>query len=378
MSALILLFTLTSCANNENFSQRAGFAEFFAANPRSDALPGLDDQALLSRLRPHLWIDADAEGPVDFYRDYIASGELRGPDDQLISSQVDEKLLNEYKRSAGVVFNHSRGSDKAIPVAYGRIDRGVIEGLGAITALTWHFVFRYSGIPDGVSAIKRAVLNLVGDTRDWHQLDHYTAATLILDRQRRPLALLLQQHNYQRSYIFGCDLDWPADNRIAVVSAAGSNELYPYKRGEHRQRSVPFMSEKGARYLVTGEKPPLMSADDITRTDREVNYQMQWLSPDDAFYSFEGYLGAKRRLPGREGPPGADYNTLPPLKRIETQVVLYNWRENDLEFIDRYIEMQSQLWNDHTVETSSLPAFQTLRQRFVERAQTCKRPGPVQ
>jgi len=200
----------------------------------------------------------------------------------------------------------------------------------------------------------------------------------VLNENQRPIALLLQQHNYQRSYLFGCDLEWPADDRVGIVSATGSNELYPYQRGENRQRSVPFMSEKGARYLVTGEKAPMMSADDITRPDREITYALEWLPPSDAFYSFEGFLGAKRLLPGREGPPGADFKTLPSLMRIETQIVLYNWRENDLEFLERYNEMRDQLWNNHTVDLTANPAFESLRQRFADRVASCEQPGESQ
>jgi len=371
LTLLLLLLVLGGCMNQENFSQRAGFAEFFSAHPRSETIPGAEDQRLLRRYRPVLWVDSSAEGPIDFYADYIASGELRGPDDQVISRQVSQSLLNEHRNSPNVVFVHTPGPAKPKPVAYGRTDRAVIEGVGPITALTWHFVFRYSGLPDGISSLQRTVLDLIGDTQDWHQLDHYTAATLVLNENQRPFALLLQQHNYQRTYLFGCDLEWPDDDRVAIVSAAGSNELYPYQRGENRQRSVPFMSEKGAHYLVTGEKAPMMSADDVTRADREVNYALEWLPPSDAFYSFEGFLGAKRLLPGREGPPGADFKTLPSLMRIETQIVLYNWSESDLEFLQRYNEMWDQLWNDHTVDMTAIPAFESLRQRFVDRVASC-------
>jgi hypothetical protein len=39
-----------------------------------------------------------------------------------------------------------------------------------------------------------------------------------------------------------------------------------------------------------------------------------------------GYLGERRLLPGRDGPPGADYDTLPPLKPLPRQLVAFAWR----------------------------------------------------
>lgn len=369
---------LTGCGKDatvhDNFSQRPGFAHFYKNNPRSTDIPSTDFQRMLRQYRPRLWLDKTAEGPIDFYDDYIAAGELRDIDGNLISNAVNPQLLNQFRDDPTVTFEHMPSNRPTRAIAYGRIDQDQIEGIGDITVLTWHFVFRHSGIPAGIPWFKKWVLDLVGSTHDWHQLDNYTAASLVLDSKRRPLALLLQQHNYERSYLFGCDIDWPKDNRFAIASAIGSNELYPYRSGRQRMRSVPFMSKKGVNYLITGEKKPLMSADDVTHTQRELDYQLAWLPPSDAFYSFAGYLGARRRLPGREGPPGADFNTLAAFKSVSTQVVAFNWRENDHEFIDWISPLMNLAWNDGTLEIKSQPIYQSMRQRFVRRAQSCEQP----
>ena len=70
-----------------------------------------------------------------------------------------------------------------------------------------------------------------------------------------------------------------------------------------------------------------MAADDVTEPTAEVNYQLSFLAPADAFYTFKGFLGERRALPGRDGPPGANYRTLPQFMPQHTQLVLGYWRE---------------------------------------------------
>ena len=60
------------------------------------------------------------------------------------------------------------------------------------------------------------------------------------------------------------------------------------------------------------------------------------LPKDDAFYTFQGYLGERRRLRGREGPPGADYNTLPSLKPRGVQLLAFYWRDGDPDDLARF------------------------------------------
>lgn len=66
------------------------------------------------------------------------------------------------------------------------------------------------------------------------------------------------------------------------------------------------MTPANFRYLLGSGGRPLLTADDIT---------------DSA--------GEKRILPGRSGPPGADYNTLPELKPQVLQMLSGYWRENN-------------------------------------------------
>jgi hypothetical protein len=68
----------------------------------------------------------------------------------------------------------------------------------------------------------------------------------------------------------------------------------------------------------------------------EAEYDLEFLPPDDAFYSFAGFLGERRRLPGRDGPPSADYNIYPPLKPLGHQLVAGFFRAANREDLLRF------------------------------------------
>lgn len=346
-----LALMATACSDREfNFSQYPGFTEWYAANPPSDALPSADEQALLQRYKPRFYLPADQEGPIDFYRDYVPFGQLIDGDDRLISDEVTQDLLNAHKADRHVVFTH-RPAEKAInPVVYGRIatERARWPGcddLLPLTFLSYHLVFRSSGLPADVPWWQAAPLGLVADLEDWHQLDHYTAITITLapsqGQELTPIAATFQQHNYQRTYLLsGAEgrgrLSLPGDDRLEVDIARRSNELYPHRQEPGRRRAMSFMDPDGARYLVADGKAPWLAADDMTDPAVVIDPPLTFLRPNDAFYTFQGWLGERRRLPGRDGPPGADYNTLPPMKPLVHQMALSYWHEGDLEWLALY------------------------------------------
>lgn len=323
-------------ANDTNFSQHPGFDAYFAANPPSDSTPNAADTALLQRYRPHLYIARGIEPPLRFYEDYIAQGRLIGRDGDVLSTKVTPGLLNRYRDDPYIVFEHIPADSPTAPYLYGRVDRetfDLAERSRSFTFLTWTAVFRVSGIAAGISAWKGAVLGIAGNLTDWHQLDHYTAVTLALDEKQRPVAVMFQQHNYRRTYLIGVDLPWPADERIGVDVAIRSNELYPHQPNRTLRRAASFLSPSTVDYLVTGRDGAFRIADDVTDPAIEVDYTLKFLAPSDAFYTFKGFLGEKRLLPGRSGPPGADYNTLPAYKPLHRQMIAFHWRENDDDYV---------------------------------------------
>lgn len=307
-----------------NFSQFPGFEDYLREHPPVDATPDRTDRALLQRYRPRLFLSFGQEPPLDFYADYIAQGRLTNEAGNLISDTVDRTLLNEVKLRPSVVFTYLPTGGSITPTIYGRIDR--LNHPVPMTVLTYHAVFRQSGLPMGVPAWQAAMLSAVADLHDWHQLDHYTAASIVLDGAGRPFAVMLQQHNYLRTYLIGEMLNWPHDDRIAVDVAIRSNELYLHAPGRRNHSAVRFTTPDALEYMMGFGPAPFPSAEDVTEPSREIDPPLQFLPPSDAFYMFRGFLGERRQLPGRDGPPGAFYNTLPALKPLHRQLGIGYWR----------------------------------------------------
>lgn len=397
LAASFFSVLLSACGDRDtNFSQYPGFAEWYRENPPSAALPTSEEQALLRRYLPRFHLPADHEGPIDFYRDYIADGQLVDGEGALIGDAVTEELLNAHKSDPAVVFTHIPAKKETSPTVYGRITTELADWPGCaepipLTFLAYHLVFRSSGLPAGVPVWQTQPLSLVADLDDWHQLDHYTAVTIALlpaglaDDQATvafaasashtapvlatepvapvlvtepvvlaltaPVAVTFQQHNYQRTYLLGEEkgagrLALPDDGRIEIDIAIRSNELYPHQPEPSVRRAMSFMDPDGARYIVGEGKAPWLAADDITDPTVAIEPELAFLPPDDAFYVFQGWLGERRRLPGRDGPPGADYNTLPSMKPLVHQMALSYWHEGDLAWLDLYLDLFQDGWPD--------------------------------
>jgi len=338
---------IAGCEHNTgNFSQYPGFAEYFRNNPPSQDLPGPDDRRLLRRFQPRIMLAEGQQKPIDFYRDYIASGVLSNGHGDVISSNVTRELINSYKNNPDVMFKHIPGKESGGAVVYGRIDRETVsfntdsgQLLKPLTFLTYHIVFRSSGIPAGIPAWQEHALSLIFDIEDWHQLDHYTAFTLIVEehiqRGVKPVAVMLQQHNNLRTYLISEDITIPADGRVVIDVAKRSNELYPHTPGLTRHRAVYMPDPEGMRFLLTGKNKPRFAGYDITNSKTEISYSLEFLPADDAFYIFKGFLGERRGMKGRDAPPGAAYNTLPELKPLSVQLFSGYWRDNDEGDIER-------------------------------------------
>jgi hypothetical protein len=348
ITALLLAAGLALAAGcgrgGANFSQEPGFAEYFAANPPAAAPATPTDQELLRRHRPRLMLPPDHPGPIDFYEDYVAEGRLTDGQGHRVPGPLNRAALNAYKGDPLAVFVHEWSGRAGTPTMYARVDREPVTfetGDAPVTVpftfLTYHVVFRSYGLPAGLLPWQERLVNLVANPADWHQLDHFTATTLALDGEGRPVALILQQHNHLHTYLLGRDVPLPADGRVVLDVAIRSNELYPHEPGRVRRRMIATPGATSLRYLISGERRPLISADDITEGVAPLEYQLEFLPPDDAFYAFQGYLGERRALPGRSGPPGADYNVIPTLKPRGRQMLAFYWREGnagDLERLD--------------------------------------------
>ena len=341
----ILLLALTAPlttaqAHDGNFSQYSGWAAWRAAHPPKPAAANEAERALLARHRPRIYLPRGHDGLIDFYRDYIGSGYLVTGDGQRMEP-VTREQLNAHKNEPHAVFTHRPRTPAASgrPTVYARYDEADVD-LGAAAArrfafLTYHAVFRRSGIAAGLTGIRALALDIAGDLDDWHQLDHYTAATVVLDGTRCPVALMLQQHNYLRTFVYGESLPAPADGRPGIDVAIRSNELYPHAPERRTHRAVNFLTSDNLRYLMGFAAAPWNAAEDVTEGVVEADYALEYLPQDDAFYVFQGFLGERRSLPGRDAPPGADYNTLPQMKPLALQLASGYWREGNRDDLAR-------------------------------------------
>ena len=340
---LALSVGLAGCGNGRtNFSQEPGFAEYFAKFPPASTAAGPGEQALLRRHRPRFLLPPGHPGMIDFYVDYVPEGHLTDGAGRRVTGPLDRLSLNAHKRDPEAVFVHEPSGRPGRATVFARVDqedvafeteRGrVVE---PFTFLTYHAVFRYSGLPAGLLGWQEWLIRFVASPEDWHQLDHYTAAMLALDHQGSPVAVILQQHNHMHTYLIGRDIGLPADGRMVLDVAIRSNELYPHQPGRAPRRVMGTHGASSLRYLISGEKRPLLGSDDLTEGRLEKDYRLQFLPPDDAFYVFQGFLGERRRIPGRRGPPGASYNIAPALKPLAIQLTAFYWREGDAGDLDR-------------------------------------------
>lgn len=353
-AAALAALVLGGCGYGEgSFADYPGFAAYYAANPPTASAPDAEERALLARHRPRIFLPEGNEGPIDFYRDYVAHGTLVDENGGTLSERVTPELLNAV-RGTLAVFTHEPPGTPPRPVVYGRVDRERFELGGRtrdFTFLTYTLVFRHSGIAAGVTGLPAFALELVGDLDDWHQLDHYVSLVLALDEELRPRVATFQHHNYMRSHVLGeADgpgrLRLPPDGRLAVDVAVRSNELYPHRPGRTERRAAPFLSPRFVRYLVDGGRRPLMAAPDVTDPEREIDPPLAFLPPADAFYTFRGWLGERRLLPGRDGPPGADFRTLPALMPRGVQIAAFHWWEGDRDYAAWVGERGRELWRE--------------------------------
>jgi len=271
------IVALAACSPPQtNFSQRAGFDRYFTANPPRREAPSEEERALLARHAPRFMLPPGHPGLIGFYEDYIAHGRLLDGEGRLIARDPDRTQLNAVRDRPRVEFVHEPLQGPATPTVLGRVERraGPEPDGAPWTYLTYSAVFRVSGLPSAMASWEELALGLIADLDDWHQLDHYTAATIAF-------------------------------------------------------RAIPMPNPETMRYLVTGRGKPWLSADDVTEAQTEARFRLDALSHDDAFYGFKGFLGERRRLQGRSGPPGAEYNIWPSAKGKTTEMLVGYWHEDD-------------------------------------------------
>lgn len=340
----ITLLLLIGCSKSESsFTEMPGFKQYFAKNKPTANLPSEADQALLGKYKPRIYLEKGQTSFIDFYDDYIANGTLY-VDKKLLSKNVTQDLLNKHKDNVNAEFRYSSSHSspssskkKGKPTVYSRIHRDEIinkEQRIPLTFLSYNLVFANSGLVKGLAGWQRFAMGIIASNTDWHQLDHYVGLTVVLSGDR-PIAVMLQQHNYQTTWLLKerlltdknaknnseSILKIPEDNRISVDVAMQSNELYLHSPELQKHPGISWITGDSIEFLKTGKNKPTMAGWDITHGEVEQDYTLKFLPTADAFYTFKGKLGKGRKLPGRDGPPGADYVTWPTLMPLPNRLV---------------------------------------------------------
>ena len=347
----LLMLAISNCAGNyHTFADHPGFMEYYKDRCRTQPLPMTQkDLELLEKFRPRFILPPGGSFPIDFYRDYLPYTVMRSwPDKKVIALVVNRGLLLKHRvtRSAYLDFNTSRyrsdGMDirwrdgspppgpERVPVVYGRVYRESVsftdsqgeEEIHDLTFLKYNVLFATSGLPAELSAWSRFLLNLGGfDREDWHALDNFVAAHIVLDERDAPIAVVLAQHNHHRSYLIGRDIPMAADGRLAFDVALRSNEIYPASDSKEPVRHRVIRWSLYLDYLLSGESGPNFKGSDVTmgrnNGGKEFDYDLLTLSPCDPLYTSEMLLGPPRPFLGiylgRDGPPGSDYYNVPEL-----------------------------------------------------------------
>jgi len=77
LNPVILTMALFSCGGDESFSEFPGFIDHFNKYPPTNVKPDTSEIALLTKFKPRVFTAIDQPGPIDFYKEYIANGQLQ-------------------------------------------------------------------------------------------------------------------------------------------------------------------------------------------------------------------------------------------------------------------------------------------------------------
>jgi len=380
---ILLLLAVFNCTGEyHTFADHTGFEEYYRGRCNPPPPPITDgDRMLLEKYRPRFILPPGGSYPMDFYRDYLPYTVLRSwPGKKVIAEDVTRDLLLEHRADRGVYLHfdtlryRSDGMDlkwedgrsadpERTPVVYGRVYRERVAfpeaGGGSeehdFIFLKYNVVFATSGLPADLSFWSSFLLTLGGfDKEDWHALDNFVAAHVILDSTEVPVAVVLAQHNHHRTCLIGKDIAAPTDGHLFFDIALRSNEIYPASDSPAAVNHRVIRWSLYLDYLLSGENGPALKGADMTwgkkAGGREFAYDLKVLSPCDPLYTSEILLGQPRPFMGismgRDGPPGSDYYNVPKLLPMGNMLKFAYLHDDDLEdiaIVRRAIDRKSRI-----------------------------------
>jgi hypothetical protein len=319
----------------------------------------LATKLLLETYKPRVYIAPESYLPINFYQDYVPNCVVRSLKNRrgIVHDHIDKALLNRIKEDLDLYLDYGIPADEALtftservtPTIYGRIYSDILESGGkriSLTFLKYSLVFPYSGLAAKTKAWKSFGSRIIGDPKAWHELDIHGAIHIILaGDDKRPIGVLLAQHNHHRVFLIGRDIEWPADNRISVSIAQYSNEPYLLPKTENVRLERVVGNPMHIEYLFgLSDRVPIDGGmDKVFSPDagaREVSLQMELLPTDDALYTAWIPLGDRIKVFGfwetwyMRGPPGIDFYTLGPLKNLGDLMAFWFIDPKDRKFFE--------------------------------------------
>ena len=321
------------------------------------SFPTEEEKALLKKFCPRIFIGPKSIPPIDFYTFYLPWTVLRNDKRSSIKKSPTREELKKKERSPGYFLDYKgkpapcRGvscKDYSAPL-YGRVfyetlashPENATSKKREVIILKYTPVFSMSGLPAKLKWWKFLGVSLLAfRLEDWHELDIHGAIHILLDaRTKKPIVLLLAQHNHFQSMIVGKEAFLPDDDRFPICYSVRSNEPYlcsdTPKPDLHRAVGDPTQF----RYVVLGTKEPLAGGRDVVFGPNagavELNVDLKFLSSLDPLYVSWIPLGDKRKILGlfnsfsRTGPPGINMNTWPVLKKYTDMAQFWYFEKGD-------------------------------------------------
>ena len=311
-----------------------------------------DHITLLQKFKPSFWVARGSYRPVDFYNDYLPNTVHKNSQGEIVNETVTRDILKAIERDPSAFLDfkgehfrceQNQCSEEVVPV-YGRVfeeslKNPVNDDSFPVWVLKYSLVFSSSGLPERLSWYKEWSAFVFGNPDDWHELDIHGAIHLIVSKSsNRPLAVILAQHNYFRTYVVGQDLAL-GNGPLNICFASRTNEPYLCPESSDPALFGTVGSLENFALVYSNEEEALWDGGmDVVYGEAggafEIPTRVQTLPAKDPLYVSWISMGEKRKFLGFNnyfisGPPGMDLNSFRGLKKYTDLAMFWYFDPSD-------------------------------------------------
>ncbi len=384
----LLLSLFVFCQNSGADDPELDFFRSFIRHPNrmiewNQAL--FETRHLLERFKPVIYIAPDSYRPMSFYRDYLPNCDVRSvkTDSDIQTGRADRQLLMEIQFAGDNYLDYQLSPEQALaltekdvhPTIYGRVYTDTLsDGNGSVSLifLKYSLVYPHSGLPAKIGFLKRMGSSIIGHRKGWHELDIHGAIHIVLHGEtKKPIGLILAQHNHHRVLLAGKDFIWPENDRVSISVAQYSNEPYLLPSGAPHRLAPVSGNPMNLEFLFgVSKRVPFNGGFDkiFTLEGGAINIDtaLEFLSLDDPLYRASIPLGDRRKIFGlwdtwyMRGPPGIDFYTFPELKNLADLMAFWFIDPSDKTFF-KLVKKQIKSFYDYNV----LPVLKHQKKRLL-------------